>query len=888
MLLYLWQYTLLRILCKKLPRRGWQMQHWPQAVPITRNLNLCGADCGQSDSILAHDNPMPYTSTTRLNTTTSNDTTHGRRSLQSAAANRQPLAHRIRLRSRLMDPAPSTTAPARGTQPSRGSGMSSTVRNAGHFQGSRNVAIHDGEFLNTLGHHTNLVVNLNQTGYVPSGGEDLPSQGSHPGANATGDDDRLNELRNRNMQAVMQLPVQRSNEIYERHLLLKGRGFPLWIPEPNKNLSMIYQRQGISIGDVGLVTYAGSFSFLFNICLPADHPVNPRVMPEGFAPIDPPIDPGDVRRFTEFKAGSFLGSNSIIKSLEPYENQLSFEAQSSEGAILVMPEGAVSYDFENIPSFRKYIAANLESWYRYANGLRGREAKNGDIRVVIGCDKSTSWGMAAMSNLSEERNSRLTLLSKKTEPTDSQNPQPVGYTWEYSGVAEVRAGPDPEEIEELRVDDPEPSIKYANQSLFIRTLNPTLGSELWEKVNRDLGLADLSNVRTEQDSDSVNLATQQNMDSQSAPSNTNSRHTNHPRRRHASSIPDDLQEDISRKEDNVSSSLTPELKDRFHPSIGLNRFLSETYPHARMIITEDRDWYSVIKEDETELPPGHELYRRALDISDVEYDDSDGILYLKPTREPVRNLRNSEEEADEEVSAMEWVGNEEEEEEEEEEWSIEKWEEAVNAPAGATLAESASGMIMPKLTGSSSSKKRRRSFPSVSSSSTTHFISHSTSGSDAEGGDEKRVERQVWDNMKGEEEHVMRKAWEMMNFIKRYDEEMKKRDEMVKTIEIIMKALDEMMERDAWGRERDAWEMMKRREEEMTKKHEEERKIFEEEMMKRHEEVMKRHEEEMKRFEEEMMKRHDEMMKRHEEEMQRFEEELTKRYEEMRQMDKEA
>ncbi|KAF9560915.1 hypothetical protein CPC08DRAFT_664962, partial [Agrocybe pediades] len=184
--------------------------------------------------------------------------------------------------------------------------------------------------------------------------------------------------------------------------MLKGRGFPLWIPEPNKNLSMIYQRQGTIIGDVGLVTYAGSFSFLFNICLPADHPINPTDLPEDFAPIDPPINPIDIRRFTEFKSGSFLGSNSIVKSeSEPDENQLSFEAQSSEGAILVMPEGAISYDFENIPKLRKYIAANLESWYRYANGPRGREAKNGDLRIVIGCDKSTSWGMATMSNLSE-------------------------------------------------------------------------------------------------------------------------------------------------------------------------------------------------------------------------------------------------------------------------------------------------------------------------------------------------------------------------------------------------------------------------------------------------------------------------------------------------------
>ncbi|KAF9560916.1 hypothetical protein CPC08DRAFT_707792 [Agrocybe pediades] len=568
-----------------------------------------------------------------VTTPNANDFHHDIGSLQSAAGNSRPQAGQAnsssvsgRSRSRVPNPS-STHAPPHGTQPWRGSG-SSGMRNATHFQGSRRTTISGGQFLNTLGHHTNLTVNLNQPGYIPSGEDESPSQGSHPDASATVRDvDRLNELRNRNMQAVMQLPVQRSNEIYERHLMLKGRGFPLWIPEPNKNLSMIYQRQGISIGDVGLITYAGSFSFLFNIFLPADHPINPRIMPEGFAPIDPPIDPGDVRRFTEFKSGSFLGSNSIVKSSEPDDNPLSFESQSSEGAILVMPEGAVSYDFENIPQFRKYIAANLESWYRYANGPRGREAKNGDLRIVVGCDKSTSWGMATMSNLSQEHNSRLTLLSKKTEQTDSQNPQPVGYTWEYSGVAEVRAGPDPEEIEELRVDDPEPSIKYANQSLFIRTLNPTLGSGLWEKLNRDLGLSDLSDVHTEQDPDSVNPTTQQNRNDQLTPSNSKSPHTTHSGRRHAGSIPDDFQEG-TQKGDDVNSSLNPEIKQRFHPSINLNRFLSETYPQARIIITEDRDWYSVIKEEEIILPPDFVLYWRTLNVSNIEYDDGD-VLYLK-------------------------------------------------------------------------------------------------------------------------------------------------------------------------------------------------------------------------------------------------------------------
>ncbi|KAF8956508.1 hypothetical protein BDZ97DRAFT_1616431, partial [Flammula alnicola] len=171
-----------------------------------------------------------------------------------------------------------------------------------------------------------------------------------------------------------------------------GRGFPLWIPEPNKNLPLSYQRKGINIGDVGIITPSGSFSFLFNICVPHDDPINPRTLPEGFSPIYPPIDPIDIRKLTEFKAGSYLASSSIEKSQSDAKFPgLCFETSASEGAILTMPEGAISQDLENIPRFRAYAAKHVDNWYRFVNGPRGREAKNGDVRLVVGCDKTTSW-----------------------------------------------------------------------------------------------------------------------------------------------------------------------------------------------------------------------------------------------------------------------------------------------------------------------------------------------------------------------------------------------------------------------------------------------------------------------------------------------------------------
>ena len=117
-------------------------------------------------------------------------------------------------------------------------------------------------------------------------------------------------------------PVQRSNEIYERHLMLKGRGIPLWIPQPNIRLPIPYRAKGVCIGDVGIVTAYGGFDFLFNICRARDDPINPQVLPDNFVPVYPPLDPTDIREFREFSSGNYLSSSSIVESKSGEPNPL--------------------------------------------------------------------------------------------------------------------------------------------------------------------------------------------------------------------------------------------------------------------------------------------------------------------------------------------------------------------------------------------------------------------------------------------------------------------------------------------------------------------------------------------------------------------------------------
>lgn len=87
--------------------------------------------------------------------------------------------------------------------------------------------------------------------------------------------------------------MSQASKVYARLLLPKKLGFPLWTPAPDGNLPSEYREKGISIGDVGIITADGGFDFLFNICVPSDHPVNYRGVPDGFqnvSELTPPIE----------------------------------------------------------------------------------------------------------------------------------------------------------------------------------------------------------------------------------------------------------------------------------------------------------------------------------------------------------------------------------------------------------------------------------------------------------------------------------------------------------------------------------------------------------------------------------------------------------------------
>lgn len=112
---------------------------------------------------------------------------------------------------------------------------------------------------------------------------------------------------------------QTSPEIYVHHLMTKDRGYPLWIPSPNMRLPASYRASGVRIGDVGIITQEGSFSFLFNIFHEATHPINASMrLPRDFLPFTHywEISPSDVDEFKVYCSGSYLSGGSLERKDE--------------------------------------------------------------------------------------------------------------------------------------------------------------------------------------------------------------------------------------------------------------------------------------------------------------------------------------------------------------------------------------------------------------------------------------------------------------------------------------------------------------------------------------------------------------------------------------------
>jgi len=110
---------------------------------------------------------------------------------------------------------------------------------------------------------------------------------------------------------IIETTIRAPYEIYHEELLKQKRGLPLWFPGPSLDLPLTYRRDGVNVGDVGIIQMDEPFDFLFNLFLPATHPINSKGVPDSFQPLgecDTYEIPCDMR-------GGSVGSRSVHRSV---------------------------------------------------------------------------------------------------------------------------------------------------------------------------------------------------------------------------------------------------------------------------------------------------------------------------------------------------------------------------------------------------------------------------------------------------------------------------------------------------------------------------------------------------------------------------------------------
>ncbi|KAJ7476138.1 hypothetical protein FB451DRAFT_268229 [Mycena latifolia] len=404
------------------------------------------------------------------------------------------------------------------------------------------------------------------------------------------------------------LPIEilSESEIYCQRLLYQKRGFPLYMPDPQKNLPAEYRTSGVRIGHVGRVTPEGAFDPFFNIYYSAEHPINSRGVPENFVPLPMyreedvfPVDrkPGDYVSTPSVQESDLLSSASQFLGRE-----FLFTCKGPDGALLALPHGSRLQKLENLEGMRRYAAKNAESWYKYANAPEGlgRRLVNGSLYLITGWEKSESWGMATFQNLGVEKEFQLS-FDPYPDPDAGFN-----YRWRRGTPARTKDG----------IGSSHEGQNLMNQTLFIHGFSISLGEGIWGKLFPDVSINKIADSQFQKShSNFVPFSSQA---SSSFVFSLLGLGASYGERTKADHQSDEVQ--IS------EISPTPSV---FHPSKIINDYLLREAPQATVAITHDDDWCRIFQAVRL-----HDFFFLISSILPVWH----GMFYARTTTVPPSNI----------------------------------------------------------------------------------------------------------------------------------------------------------------------------------------------------------------------------------------------------------
>lgn len=273
-----------------------------------------------------------------------------------------------------------------------------------------------------------------------------------------------------------------SSRIYRDLLLKKQHGLPLWIPDPNENLEE-HIKQGISIGNLGILTNDGGFRYLFNIHAEADAPVNKDMRtPQPFTPLPMPtitkrgfihVQKACITENASFEMEGIAEAQANVYVISRSSSHLAyllhrlgagvgvdltFTTTHERAAMLYLPHGADREDTDSIGLYKEYAAQHGESWYKFVNEELKSDARNDSLYLVTGCDKSGSWALAAGS----PRQGSSVKFAIKGSPVVVPGSITAGFHVSWTNTSGIEGRHYPSSMKH--------TVEVKNQCVFIRGL----------------------------------------------------------------------------------------------------------------------------------------------------------------------------------------------------------------------------------------------------------------------------------------------------------------------------------------------------------------------------------------------------------------------------------
>ncbi|KAF8995208.1 hypothetical protein BDQ17DRAFT_1430573 [Cyathus striatus] len=347
------------------------------------------------------------------------------------------------------------------------------------------------------------------------------------------------------LEALLHAPS--SYEIYVEKMFPLKYGYPLWLPQPDRNFPIEYRRKGVSIGDVG--------------CISPD---------DGFESMSPPSSGTTSKELFSYR-GMVTSFANVDRELDRNTMDVTYSFNDEDkGSLLYMPVGAFQDDYIEVGQLKSFITKNAESWYRYAIAKCGRVLDRHSLYLVTGCLKSRSWGIVTWDTAIPKRHSTLVI---------GLSPDPVGPAYEWKRVVNAttfRTGPTsgPTTNTETRLSDTE------NQCLFVRGYKISLSEEVWNSINEDPQKDEALDKDGNGNADSKNL-------------NTGER-----RKANFRSNEDTPSEDPPSKFHNkyeVSLTNLSEKPNPLHPLNAINDVLLAQVSGSHVAITHDNEWWTAVE-----------------------------------------------------------------------------------------------------------------------------------------------------------------------------------------------------------------------------------------------------------------------------------------------------